>query len=69
MPVGCKNGFFLYINDTFAWVAQWIEQWFPKPLVAGSIPAPGTTLKPAFPTICRLFSCCFQIKYILAYFY
>ncbi len=41
MPVGCKNSFFLYIKDTFAWVAQWIEQWFPKPLVAGSIPAPG----------------------------
>ena len=46
MRVGCKNGFFLYIKDTFAWVAQWIEQWFPKPLVAGSIPAPGILLKP-----------------------
>ena len=25
-----------------AWVAQWIEQWFPKPRVGGSIPLPGT---------------------------
>ena len=45
MPAGCKNGFFLYIKDTSAWVAQWIEQWFPKPLVAGSIPAPGIMFK------------------------
>ena len=44
MPASCKKRFFLYIKGTFAWVAQWIEQWFPKPLVAGSIPAPGTIL-------------------------
>ena len=25
-----------------AWVAQWIEQKFPKLLVGGSIPLPGT---------------------------
>ena len=45
MPAGCKNSFFLYIKIDIAWVAQWIEQWFPKPLVAGSIPAPGTKFK------------------------
>ena len=35
-------------------VAQWIEQRFPKPLVAGSIPVPGTTLnsKRHFPIFC-----------------
>ncbi len=27
-----------------AWVAQWIEQKFPKLLVGGSIPLPGTNL-------------------------
>ena len=30
---------------TDARVAQWIEQRFPKPLVAGSIPVPGTTFE------------------------
>ena len=69
MSVGCKNVFFLYIKTVVAWVAQWIEQWFPKPLVAGSIPAPGIILKPAFPTICRLFYCHFKVVHITAYFY
>jgi hypothetical protein len=27
-------------------VAQWIEQWLPKPCVAGSNPARGTSKKP-----------------------
>ncbi len=30
------------LNRPFAWVAQWIEQKFPKLLVGGSIPLPGT---------------------------
>lgn len=35
-----------YIKSQFiAWVAQWIEQKFPKLLVGGSIPLPGTIPK------------------------
>lgn len=33
-------------DDTFAPVAQWMEQRFPKPCVAGSIPAGGVALRP-----------------------
>src|SRR2546428_6311214 len=37
-----------------ALVAQWIEQRFPKPCVAGSIPAGGTDKKSCFGCACVL---------------
>ena len=32
----------VFYAPKIALVAQWIERWFPKPCVAGSIPAEGT---------------------------
>ena len=37
-----------------AFVAQWIEQRFPKPQVAGSIPAGGASRTWEFPVLTRI---------------
>lgn len=39
---GNRVGAVGFLPGKIALVAQWIERWFPKPCVAGSIPAEGT---------------------------